>query len=149
MLAYLPTCRGLAFAAMNTKNYKQIAAERIKAAREALRDDRGGTVSQRKFADMVPGLGSGTLGNYEIADRYPDPHMLVAIGEQTGEPAAYLAGLVDGVEAELLRALAKMDAADRRDVIDYVLRRKSLKAVEVRDFGLPDGLAAKSQKKRG
>lgn len=63
--------------------------------------------------------------------------MLVAIAEITGEPAAYLAGLVDGDEAELLRALAKMDVDDRRDVMDYVLRRKSLRATEIQDFGLP------------
>lgn len=136
MLAYLPTARGLAFAGMISKDYKQIAADRIKAARGTLRDNRGGLISQRKFADMVPGLGSSTLSMYETAERYPDPHMLVAIAEKTGEPAAYLAGLVDGDEAELLRAMARMDDDDRRDVMDYVLRRKSLRATEVKEFGL-------------
>jgi hypothetical protein len=148
MLAYSPTGRGLAFAAMNTKDYKRIAADRIKAAREALRDSDGATISQRRFAAMVPGLGSGTLANYEIADRYPDPHMLVAIGVQTGEPAAYLAGLVDGDEAELLRAMAKMDDADREDVMDYVLRRKSLRAAQVQEFGMPDATPPKSSKSK-
>lgn len=151
MLAYVPTARVLAFASMKTKDYKRLAADRIKAARGALRDDRGGKISQRKFAELVPGLGSGRLGNYEAADRYPGPEVFAAIAEETGEPAAYLSGLVDGDEAKLLRALARMDAADRKDVMDYVLRRKSLAATELTDFGVdppPEETTTKSQKKR-
>lgn len=148
MLADPLTARVLRFPAMKSKDYKQIAADRIAAARKALRDAAGGKLSQRKFADTVPGLGSGRLANYETAERYPGPEVFEALAEHTGEPAAYLAGLVDGDEAKILRALTRMDAADKKDVMDYVLRRKSLAATELDEFGVAPAAPAKPKTKR-
>lgn len=133
-LFFVHTERDLDSAAMKSKDYKGLAGGRIKAAREAMRDDRGDGYSQAAFAKLIPGMKAARLGNYESGTRYPGPEVFEAIGAKTGEPAAYLAGLVDGEAAELLRAFQRMEKAEQQYVL-HVCRR-SPGATEVKEFGI-------------
>lgn len=121
---------------MISKNYNEIAAARIKEARLRLRTSKGGTVSQVAFAKLIPGMKPARLGNYESGTRYPGPEVFEAIENLTGEPAAYLAGLVNDDAATMLRAFIAMDEHDKVDALLFVRRRKSLPTVEVSSFGI-------------
>lgn len=119
-------------------DYKKLVAKRLRAARLALpRRDDGELQSQADIAAMVAGLTEQALGNYEQGTRLPKPDMMMKLAEALNEPAAYLAGLIpDGPLADLVRAFNRMDEDDKRDVLDTALRRKSLKASELKDFGV-------------
>jgi transcriptional regulator with XRE-family HTH domain len=84
---------------MDAMDIKQIAGQRIAAARKAL------NLKQAELAALVPELSPSRLGNYEQGTRYPDPEILIKLAQILGEPASYLGGLDDD---QGLQTLARM-----------------------------------------
>jgi len=90
-------------------DYKKIAGDRIRQAREA----KG--LSRPQLAAMIKGLQPSTLGNYELGLRYPSPQNLAELSKILGEPACYLSAIeTDPNLIELLRTYYKLDSRGKR-----------------------------------
>lgn len=92
-------------------DYKKLAGERIREAREA----KG--MSRPQLAALIKGLGASTLSNYELGLRYPPPQTLIDLGKVLGEPPSYLAGIEPDKQAEALRRIySKLDGRGKETV---------------------------------